>query len=313
MTKQEIARELEKIYPHVEIDVIYDDVENDKKIIVFYAQAGISKPYVYDDRAYIRNQSTTVSMSREQYEQFLFNRKPELTNWENLISNNISIEDLDHERIRQVINLSIKEQRMSEIASSSEVDEVLRKLKLMINDKITNSGVVLFCKNDEKQFIQSHIKLARFKGTDKKEFIDNKSVSGNIFDLYEIAMKFLQSYLPVSGKIEEGNPFRVDKLAIPYKALREAIVNALCHRDYSSPSGSVSLAIYDDRVEVSSTGRLPSTISLEELTEEHQSHPRNPLIASVLYSCKMIEQWGRGTQEIVEFCQDSGNPPPKFR
>jgi ATP-dependent DNA helicase RecG len=94
--------------------------------------------------------------------------------------------------------------------------------------------------------------------------------------------------------------------------LREALVNALCHRDYASPCGSISLAIYDDRVEVSSTGRLPHDISISDLAKPHDPHPRNPLIANVFYACAMIEQWGRGTQDMVKLCHQSGNPKPKF-
>jgi hypothetical protein len=90
-------------------------------------------------------------------------------------------------------------------------------MNLMSDGKIRNAAVILFCKGEKKQFIQSQLKLARFKGVTKSEFIDNKAVSGNLFDLYEHAMQFLQNYLPISGKIEEGNPFRTDTLAIPFK------------------------------------------------------------------------------------------------
>jgi ATP-dependent DNA helicase RecG len=188
----------------------------------------------------------------------------------------------------------------------------LRKFDLIENKKLTNAAVILFCKNEQKQFIQSELKLARFRGLDKSEFIDNKAIRGNAFDLYEQAMLFLRNYLPIAGKIEEGNPFRVDTPAIPYNVLREALVNALCHRDYSFSGGSISLAIYDDRVEVSNTGRLPNNISVSDLTKPHDSHPRNPLIADVFYACAMIERWGRGTQQMVELCRKAGNPKPKF-
>lgn len=223
-----------------------------------------------------------------------------------------TITDLDRSRIQQIVSIAITEGRLTEIALRAETKEILKKWDLISNNKLKNTAVILFCKDERKQFIQSQLKLARFKGLTKNEFIDNKAVTGNLFDLYEQAMKFLQNHLPLAGKVEEGNPFRTDTLAIPYKVLREALVNALCHRNYSSPAGSVSLAIYDDRIEVSSTGRLPNDISLKELTKKHESHPRNPLIAKVLYDCKMIERWGRGTQDMVAFCKEAGNPKPKF-
>lgn len=311
-TRQEIAREINKIDPHADTEINYLSLDNNKEIIVITVKPGVAAPYVYDDRPFLRNQSTTTRMPREKYERLLFDRKTTATNWENLTSSNFSISDLDKNRIQQVVNVAIKERRLTEIAMHASTKEVLKKFNLIINDKITNAAIILFCKNEQKQFIQSQLKLARFKGINKSEFIDNKAIRGNLFELYEYAMQFLQNYLPISGRIEEGNPFRVDTLAIPYKVLREALVNALCHRDYSSPGGSISLAIYDDRVEISSTGKLPNDISLKELTKEHESHPRNPLIADVLFACKMIERWGRGTQDIIDFCKEAGNPKPKF-
>ncbi len=311
-TQQELARELSKVEPHANLEVMYLSIEANKQIIIITAESGKNLPYVYDDRPFLRNQSTTTRMPREKYERLLYEKKPLSVEWESLTSNDVTITDLDKKRIQQIVNLAIEEGRLTEIALRAEPKEILKKWNLTNNNKLKNAAVILFCKDESKQFIQSQLKLARFKGLTKSEFIDNKAVIGNLFDLYEQAMKFLQNHLPIAGKVEEGNLFRTDTLAIPYKVLREALVNALCHRSYSSPGGSVNLAIYDDRIEVSSTGRLPNDISLKELTKKHESHPRNPLIAKVLYDCKMIERWGRGTQDMINFCRAAGNPKPKF-
>jgi ATP-dependent DNA helicase RecG len=96
------------------------------------------------------------------------------------------------------------------------------------------------------------------------------------------------------------------------EALREALVNAFCHRDYAIVGGAVSLAIYDDRLEIWSDGTLPFGLKAEDLKREHPSRPRNPLIAQVFYLRGMIERWGRGTQKIVELCVKAGHPEPEF-
>jgi ATP-dependent DNA helicase RecG len=311
-TQQEIARELNKIEPHAEIDISYIPLENNQQIIAITVKSGTRIPYVYDGRPFLRNQSTTIRMPRDKYEHLLYEKRPIFIRWESLTTNDCNISDLDNNRIQQVIRVSVNEGRLMESAMSAEPKEILKKFDLMSGDYLTNAAVILFCKNRTKQFLQSELKLARFKGINKSEFLDNKSMRGNIFDLYEYAMSYLENYLPLEGKIEAGNPFRIETPAIPYKVLREAIVNALAHRDYSSSGGSVSIAIYDDRVEVSSTGRLPNEISLSELGKQHESHPRNRLIANVLYACRMIERWGRGTQDMIEICKKSGNPRPKF-
>lgn len=89
-------------------------------------------------------------------------------------------------------------------------------------------------------------------------------------------------------------------------------VNALCHRDYGIAGGAVSVAIYDDKVEVSSTGTLPSGISIANLIAKHRSTPRNPLIASILYTAGYIEKWGRGIEKIITSSKAVGNPAPHF-
>lgn len=95
-------------------------------------------------------------------------------------------------------------------------------------------------------------------------------------------------------------------------ALREALVNAFCHRDYSIEGGAVSLAIFDDRLEIWSDGTLPFGLKVEDLKRDHLSRPRNPLIAEAFYRRGLIERWGRGTQKIVELCLQAGHPEPEF-
>lgn len=110
------------------------------------------------------------------------------------------------------------------------------------------------------------------------------------------------------GKIIKAE--REEELSIPYKALREAVINALCHRDYSNVGGSTGIAIYDDRIEIINTGKLPKGIDINNLTSPHKSIPNNPLIANVLYRRKMLESWGRGLDLMYSECKRVGLPIP---
>ncbi len=311
-TRQEIAKERSKIEPHADFDIDFVSISAKKEVIVFSVNTGEKIPYVYDARPYMRSQSTTKRMPMQEFEYLLQNRRPSTITWEGLTTNKCTLADLDDNRIRQVVRIGVSEGRLIEASMSASISEILTKFELMVDDKLTNAAVILFCKNIRKQFIQAELRLARFMGTDKSEFIDEKAVQGNAFDLYEEAMKFLTTYLPVAGRIEEGNPFRVTTPAIPYKVLREGLVNALCHHDWSIPGGSIAIAFYDDRVNITSTGVLPYGIKLNQLDKEHSSVQRNPLIAKVFYTCHMIERWGRGTFDMVEICKKSGNPVPIF-
>jgi ATP-dependent DNA helicase RecG len=111
----------------------------------------------------------------------------------------------------------------------------------------------------------------------------------------------------VPGVIE-----RVDEPLYPTEALREALANALCHRDYSITGGAVGVAIYDDRLEITSAGRLPTGMTLEDLTRPHPSRPWNPLIAQTFYRRGIIESWGRGTLKMTELTERAGLVPPEF-
>src|SRR3989304_187753 len=101
---------------------------------------------------------------------------------------------------------------------------------------------------------------------------------------------------------------RVETPLIPPDAMREILVNALIHRDYSIAGGAVSLAIFEDRVEVWSAGKYPSGITPESLTRAHLSVQRNPIIAEVFYRTSLIEKWGRGTNRVAEMCTAAGMP-----
>lgn len=161
------------------------------------------------------------------------------------------------------------------------------------------------------------MRLARFAGTNRDEFLDNKQITGNAFKLLEEAFHFINRHLPIASTFDEsnfavGNLERTDTPALPPEALREALVNAIAHRDYSFHGGAISLAIYDDRVEIWSDGNLPRGVSVAELESRHASKPRNELIAGVLYRRNMIEEWGRGTLKIIDLCVDAELPKPVF-
>jgi ATP-dependent DNA helicase RecG len=264
----------------------------------------------FDGRPYIRNQSTTKRMSKEEY--IYLHNKNNLTLWEGLTSNTCTLKDLDHNKIREVVRIGVSEKRLPEEAMVGTIQNTLKKLGLMIDNELTNAAVVLFCKNEHKQFMQSTLQLARFKGITKSEFLNHKIVRSNIFDLLEKAMDFLAFALPVAARIEPNNPNRVEIPAIPYSVLRETLTNALIHRDYSYPGASIAVAVYDDRVTISNPGPFPPGVSVQHLTCDHTSIQRNPLIAQIFYVCRKIERWGRGTLDMIRESKKVGNPLPIF-
>ena len=146
------------------------------------------------------------------------------------------------------------------------------------------AAVVLFGKQErlEARTPQCLLRVARFRGVDRTEFLDNRQLNGNVFRLLQLAERYLRESLPVAGRVLPGLFERVDDPLYPPLALREALANAFCHRDYSIGGGSVAVAIYDDRLEVTSSGTLHFGLTPAALLEPHESLPWNPLIARVL-------------------------------
>ena len=270
-----------------------------------------NRPYVYDGRPYYRIESTTSVMPQSMYQELLLQRDIRKRKWEEEIDPKASVDCLDEESVRRLVSSGIQAGRIPESMRIKSIPEILDKMKLSEKGRIKNAALALFTKEDYAP-IQLHIRLARFRGTNKREFIDNRRSIGNIFHLYDDGMAFLFKHLNISGTFVDGQPERVESLTIPYKALRECLLNALAHRLYDSPSGFVSIAIYDDRVEIENLGTLPAGFTLDDMMKPHISHAQNPLIAQIMYYGKYLETWGRGIELMNDECTLAGVPKPEF-
>lgn len=231
--------------------------------------------------------------------------------WENEVAAGAILDDVDQEEILRTVRLGIEAGRLPE-STGKDLGDILDRLQLRKDGQLLNAAVVLFGIRLEQDFPQCQLRLARFKGTDKSEFIDNRQVNGHAFRLLDEAMSFMMRHLPIASRFEPGRVERIDEPLFPVAALREAVINAICHRTYTHAGGAVSVAIYDDRLEIWSDGTLPFGLKPEDLKQKHDSRPRNPLIAGVFYRRGLIEQWGRGTEKIVELCTKAGHPEPEF-
>ncbi len=312
-TRREIGAMLGRFEPPPLVEVEYVDLpESGRKLIVLGAHPPAdSRPFTFDGRPYWRVETTTTVMPQEQYEALLVERIHGRRRWENQRAEGVEIDDLDHEEILRTVRLGITAGRLPE-GTGTDIGEILDRLKLRDNRRVLDAAVVLFTRDPLPDYPQCKLRLARFKGTDKSEFLDNRQVYGHAFHLLEEGMDFLLRHLPISGRFEPGRVERIDEPLFPVAALREALVNALCHRDYTVTGGAVDAAIYDDRLEIWSDGTLPFNQRPQDLKGPHKSRPRNPLITGVFYRRGLVEEWGRGTQMIVNTCMRAGHPEPEF-
>ena len=266
-------------------------------------------PYTYRGCPYYKNESTTQVMPQEMYEERLRAAKPEKFAWERQETEGVSLADLDEKRIRDAVRLGVERGRMPATAEAESVESLLNKWNLMRDGKVLNGAIALFGKN-LSGYTQMGLRLARFRGMDKNEFVDSGKADGNFFDLLDAGMNFLFKHLSQSGKIVGFQ--KEEHLEVPAEALREALTNALCHRQLEKYNLTPSIAVFDDRVEIENPGRLPFVLTPETIKSSHASYPYNPLIAEVLFKSSFLESWGSGVGRMMDACRAQGVPEPEY-
>lgn len=312
-TIEKVSAEIQRIDPPVFPGVERVALAGDREVVMVRVSQGPAKPYGYRGAAYRRVGNTTLAMSADEYNRMLFERMHSEQRWENQPATGWSIEDLDVAEIRRTVTEAIRRGRLADPGIQEPV-ELLRGLGLLRDGVLSRAAAALFGKTERIEFEmpQCLLRVARFGGVDRTEFLDNRQFHGNAFMLLASAERFLRETLPIAGWIEENRLDRIDAPLYPPLATREALANAFCHRDYSIGGGSVGVAVYDDRLEITSSGTLHFGLTPTKLFEPHESLPWNPLIARTFYRRGIIEEWGRGTLKIAELTTAAGLPHPEI-
>lgn len=314
-TRKEIAREIKKIEPAVALDVDYIKINETKSVIAIVAKECSHAPYTYDGRAFYRHADDTSRMPQHRYEQLIIKRGQLNHSWEEFIADGYTIKDLDHEEIYRTVMDGIAMKRIPASIAKEKVEKILQQLALITDTgEIKRAAVVLFAKKIKPPYTQQcWLKMARFRGADKGgDFIDNQQEYCNVFHMLEVADSFLHKHLPMASYFKQDQMKRIDKFALPVLAVREALVNAICHKDYADRAGYISIAVFDDSVEIWNNGTLPEKLKIVDLKRKHRSILRNKLIAEVFYLRGYIEAWGTGIKKMTDSCKEHGLPAPKF-
>ncbi|MBI1918664.1 MAG: putative DNA binding domain-containing protein [Planctomycetes bacterium] len=312
-TLEEIAQEIQQIEPTIFPQIDRVDVRPGLQVVVVAVSTGPNRPYSYKGQAYKRLGNTSSKMSRDEYNRILIERFHGERRWETEPAQGWTAADLDITELTRTIDEAIRRGRLTDPGTRDPV-ELLRGFGLLKGEQLLRAAVVLFGQRArlEAELPQCLLRVAKFKGTDKTEFLDNRQFHGNTFELLLKAEQFLRENLPIAGRVVPGLFERIDEPIYPPVALREALANAICHRDYSSGGGSVAVAIYQDRLEITSTGALRFDLTPEKLFLPHESQPWNPLLARVFHRRGIIETWGRGTLKMAELTQQAGLPRPEI-
>jgi ATP-dependent DNA helicase RecG len=264
----------------------------------------------YKGRYYTRVGSTNRDMTEEEMTSRL--HQQEGKGWDAQLTQ-LGIDAIDNTLIDRFRESA--QGRLPYIQSSSKY--ILEKLNLLQQDRLTNAAVLLFTSNPQTLFPQAEIQIARFQGDTGTNILDSAILSGSLWEQIDEVLSHLRKMLKVQFKIsvEETNLQGLQRQEIwdyPLVALREAVLNALVHRDYAI-AGNIQIRIYDDHLTIRNPGRLPESLHVAQLYEkEHDSIRRNQFLAQALYYSGLIERWGTGTRRIVELFAERELPTPRF-
>jgi len=222
-----------------------------------------------------------------------------------------TFEDLSEEKMHTFVGVAHRK-RAFPFTEDSDMKDVLTHLNLMKGERITNAALLLFGLKPQRFFITSEVRCAHFHGLNKVKPIPSYQVyKGDVFEMIEQAVDFVLSKINLYVG-DRSKSVHVDvEYEIPKQVVTEAIVNAVCHRDYTS-NGSVQIMLFADRLEIANPGKLPYELSIEQLYIAHRSIPANPLIAEAMYLNGTIERMGTGTEEMTRLCLEKGIGKPEF-
>ena len=312
-TLRDFAQAADRFEPPAHVSIHRVKVKSGRDVIAVAVEGGRDlRPFAYEGHAYERVSSTTRRMPQAKYERLLVERGHAKRRWENLPADGLSLKDLDRKEILRTRELAIQQNRISP-DTSRDIGEILDRFGLRMNGVLTQAAHMLYGKRFLPDYPQCLLKMGRFRGSEiTGEIVDNRQEHMNAFAMVREGMAFLERTMPLGARFPEGKIFREDRFPVPLDALREILLNAVMHRDYSHYSGYVAIVVFDDRIEIRSYGRLPNGITVKQLSGRHDSKPTNPLIAGAFHRTGAVEVWGRGTNRVIEMCKKHGVPPPLF-
>ena len=276
-----------------------------KNLLLINVWPGGNKPYSYNGKIYIHIGLEARVASAENLVKLNEERKISEYHWERQSVLGAEIDDLDYNEIKETITAYSKDKPEFK---GLETEEFLSRLGLLRGGNLTNAAIILFATNPTRFLPQCRMRITVYqKDKSTNTLLFDKLFEGNLFKNLSNAWDFFETYLKKSTRIE--GLIRTEK-GFPKLALREGLMNALVHRDYSLVSGNLSIEIFDDRLEITNSGELLNQLKIADLKKEHPSLLRNPDIAKVCFIRGYIEMLGTGTLRMINDCEINGFDEP---
>ena len=293
------------IYPSVQVMEVAG-----RKVFAIAVVESDNKPHLASGRAFKRVGATTVQMRRDEYERLLLLRRQ--SPFDRREAQDATLADIDEDKVRWYLERAARERNIP-VDPAQPIVENLKRLELASERDgrltLTVAALLFFGKQPRRFAPHSMIRLARFQSTTPANFIDRLDLTGTLPEMIDEAERFVLRNTRVAAKVTGFE--RREIAEYPYAAVREAIANAVAHRDYDREDVEVRVSIFADRIEVQSPGRLPAPLTLDTLGEQYAL--RNRVIAELLFNIRYIERWNTGILRMRQLMRAHGLPEPVFQ
>lgn len=285
-----------------DVNLLSEDGKEYIQIVVPAYSTGITYKGVY----HYRSGSTKQILTGPALENFLNGKRG--ATWDSMPLPAFKLPDVDDTAIATFKELASKKGRIDLELLNESKEVLLEKLHLKSGDYLTNAAMMLFAKDPEKWQLGAFVKIGYFE-TDS-ELVYQDEIRGPLIELVDKIVEIIHlKYM--RAKITYVGMQRHEKYFVPEAALRETLLNALCHSRYNY-GVPIQISVYEDKLYIANCGCLPENWTVTNLMEKHASRPFNPNIAYVFYLAGFIESWGRGIEKICSACKKEGMPVPKF-
>ena len=263
-------------------------------------------PVNYKGEYHYRSGSTKQELKGAALDKFLLQKQGK--HWDAVSIPNVTVADLKPETFEFFRKRGLKSKRLDEDVLTDTNEVLLNNLKLTDNGYLKRAALLLFHPDPEKYVSGAYIKIGFFRTDSDLLFQDE--IHGNLFEQVEKTMDLLLTKYTKAMISYEGLT-RVETYEYPKDALREALLNAVAHKDYTGPY-PIQISVYPDKIMIWNYGQLPESWTIEDLLNKHSSQPRNPDIATAFFRSGYVESWGRGMDKMRNLCLEAKIPLPQL-
>lgn len=260
----------------------------------------------YKGQYYYRSGSTKQELKGAALDRFLLHKKGK--RWDGVPIPKVPVEDLKQETFEFFKKRGIKSKRIKEESLADDNEHLLENLRLIENGGLKRAAILLFHRDPEIFVSGAFIKIGHFE--EEADLIFQDEIHGNLFEQVEKTIDLLFTKY-IKAIISYEGIHRVETYEYPKEAVREALLNAVAHKDYSGLT-PIQIRVYNDRLAIWNEGHLPDDWTVNNLLKSHSSRPFNPDISNAFFRSGYVELWGRGISKMTELCIAGGLPKPSY-